>query len=109
KTRAINGEGRDTNASKSSRTVTQALSASQAGSRREKMQRKFTKRRVHRVPFASMHSRSARTFMAAACAFAAIASLEAQQITTKDVSDGFANAQRWLSYSGDYNGQRFSP
>ena len=47
--------------------------------------------------------------MALACAFAAIASLQAQQITTKDVSDGLANAQRWLSHSGDYTGQRFSP
>jgi glucose dehydrogenase len=47
--------------------------------------------------------------MAVACAFAAIAALQAQQITTKDVSDGFANPQRWLSYSGDYTGQRFSP
>ena len=73
------------------------------------MQRKFAKHRAHRVPFASMHSRSARTFMAAACAFAAIAALQAQQNTTNDVSDGFANPQRWLSYSGDYTGQRFSP
>ena len=43
-----------------------------------------------------------------ACAAAGVA-LHAQQITTKDVSDGFANPARWLSYSGDYTGQRFSP
>lgn len=33
----------------------------------------------------------------------------AQEITTRDIADGFANAARWLSYSGDYTGQRFSP
>jgi alcohol dehydrogenase (cytochrome c) len=30
-------------------------------------------------------------------------------ITEKDVAAGFANPQRWLSVSGDYTGQRFSP
>src|SRR3954470_3315358 len=56
-----------------------------------------------------MPSRSFRTFVAAACVVAAFAAVDAQQITTKDVGDGLANATRWLSYSGDYTGQRFSP
>ena len=32
-----------------------------------------------------------------------------QQITTKDLLDGLANPSRWLTHSGDYAGQRFSP
>src|SRR3954467_6655592 len=56
-----------------------------------------------------MQSRRVRTLITAACVSAALARVAAQQITTKDVSDGFANPARWLSYSGDYTGQRFSP
>src|SRR3954469_24369913 len=56
-----------------------------------------------------MQSRRVRTLITAACVSAALARLAAQQITSKDVSDGFANPARWLSYSGDYTGQRFSP
>ena len=33
----------------------------------------------------------------------------AQDITSKDLLDGLANPSRWLTYSGDYTGQRFSP
>ncbi len=33
----------------------------------------------------------------------------AQDITTKDIMDGLANPARWLTYSGDYTGQRHSP
>jgi glucose dehydrogenase len=33
----------------------------------------------------------------------------ATEITTKDVRSGLTNGERWLSYSGDYTGQRFSP
>ena len=33
----------------------------------------------------------------------------AQDITTKDLLDGLANPSRWLTHSGDYAGQRFSP
>jgi len=32
----------------------------------------------------------------------------AQDITSKDLLDGLANPSRWLTYSGDYTGQRFS-
>src|SRR5579859_4403473 len=48
---------------------------------------------------------------AAAISAAALnaAPLHAQGITTKEVADGFADPARWLSYSGDYTGQRFSP
>ena len=35
--------------------------------------------------------------------------VRAQDITSADIARGFANASRWLSYSGDYTGQRFSP
>src|SRR4051812_20478508 len=48
-----------------------------------------------------------------AIAFAiAAATLRAQDdgdIGSRDIADGFANPARWLSYSGDYTGQRFSP
>ena len=37
------------------------------------------------------------------------ASIAAQDITNKDVLDGFANPARWLSNAGDYTGQRHSP
>lgn len=33
----------------------------------------------------------------------------AQDISAKDLADGFANPSRWLTYSGDYTGQRHSP
>jgi alcohol dehydrogenase (cytochrome c) len=33
----------------------------------------------------------------------------AQGITSKDLLDGLTNPSRWLIYSGDYTGQRFSP
>src|SRR5580700_7461576 len=35
--------------------------------------------------------------------------LAAQDIATKDVLDGLKNPARWLSYSGDYTSQRYSP
>jgi alcohol dehydrogenase (cytochrome c) len=40
---------------------------------------------------------------------AATAWLHAQQITGADVTNGLANSGRWLTYSGDYTGQRHSP
>jgi alcohol dehydrogenase (cytochrome c) len=44
---------------------------------------------------------------------AAVASLPAQQlsgpITGQDLLAGLANPTRWLTYSGDYTGQRHSP
>jgi alcohol dehydrogenase (cytochrome c) len=33
----------------------------------------------------------------------------AQSTTSKDLLDGLSNTTRWLSHSGDYSGQRFSP
>jgi alcohol dehydrogenase (cytochrome c) len=60
----------------------------------------------------TMHIDLRRAIGAVACT-AALGALgtatQAQDITTKDVSDGLANGARWLSYSGDYTGQRFSP
>ena len=38
-----------------------------------------------------------------------MASLAAQSITNRDLLDGLANPSRWLTHSGDYFGQRFSP
>src|ERR1700730_4660117 len=40
---------------------------------------------------------------------ATIVSLHAQNVTTKDLTDGLANPSRWLTHSGDYTGARFSP
>ncbi len=42
---------------------------------------------------------------------AAVATVRAQDITSKDLLDGLANnlSSRWLTHSGDYFGQRFSP
>jgi alcohol dehydrogenase (cytochrome c) len=37
------------------------------------------------------------------------AALRAQDVGTKDLLDGLGNPSRWLTYSGDYTGQRFSP
>ena len=31
------------------------------------------------------------------------------EITAKDLADGLKNPSRWLTYSGDYTGQRHSP
>jgi len=39
----------------------------------------------------------------------ASASIAASPITNRDLLDGLKNPTRWLSYSGDYNGQRHSP
>ncbi len=43
---------------------------------------------------------------------AAVGTLSAQGpagVTSKDLLDGLSNPSRWLTYSGDYTGQRFSP
>src|ERR1019366_5925512 len=37
------------------------------------------------------------------------ASVAAQTITKQDLLNGLANPARWLTYSGDYTGQRHSP
>jgi alcohol dehydrogenase (cytochrome c) len=39
----------------------------------------------------------------------AAVSIAAQEITNKDLLDGFANPARWLTIAGDYSGQRHSP
>ena len=38
-----------------------------------------------------------------------VTSIAAQDISTADVAAGLANPARWLTYSGDYTGQRHSP
>jgi alcohol dehydrogenase (cytochrome c) len=38
-----------------------------------------------------------------------LSTLKAQDITSKELLDGLANPSRWLTYSGDYSGHRFSP
>jgi glucose dehydrogenase len=38
-----------------------------------------------------------------------LSTLKAQDITNKELLDGLTNPSRWLTYSGDYNGHRFSP
>jgi alcohol dehydrogenase (cytochrome c) len=50
-----------------------------------------------------------RAFWAIALAAMLATTLRAQDISTKDLLDGLANPSRWLTYSGDYTGQRFSP
>jgi glucose dehydrogenase len=50
-----------------------------------------------------------RAFWAIALATTMAATMRAQDISTKDLLDGLANPSRWLTYSGDYTGQRFSP
>jgi len=40
---------------------------------------------------------------------AAISTVSAQEITTRDLLDGLINPARWLTHSGDYAGHRFSP
>ncbi|MBZ5560034.1 MAG: PQQ-dependent dehydrogenase, methanol/ethanol family [Acidobacteriia bacterium] len=50
-----------------------------------------------------------RTFWAIALATTMAATMRAQDISTKDLLDGLTNPARWLTYSGDYTGQRFSP
>jgi alcohol dehydrogenase (cytochrome c) len=57
-----------------------------------------------------MISNARRTLSAlAVLTTAAIVSLQAQNISTKDLADGLANPSRWLTHSGDYTGARFSP
>jgi alcohol dehydrogenase (cytochrome c) len=57
-----------------------------------------------------MYWTSSLRFTAVAVVAAAIsASPAAQDITSKDLLDGLANPSRWLTYSGTYDGQRFSP
>src|SRR5258706_6406735 len=52
---------------------------------------------------------TSRLLSACAIAAAVTASLAAQNITPKDLLNGLANPARWLTHSGDYFGQRFSP
>jgi alcohol dehydrogenase (cytochrome c) len=56
-------------------------------------------------------SLTSRRFLSAvfAASTLAFASVHAQDITNKDLLDGLANPSRWLTHSGDYSGQRFSP
>jgi alcohol dehydrogenase (cytochrome c) len=57
-----------------------------------------------------MHSNRGRLRFVVPAILAALAvSLGAQDITTQDLAAGLANPERWLTYSGDYTGQRHSP
>src|SRR5471032_351543 len=57
-----------------------------------------------------MTQRARRTApVAVLLTLAAVSLLRAQDITNKDLLDGLANPSRWLTYSGDYTGRRFSP
>jgi alcohol dehydrogenase (cytochrome c) len=42
-------------------------------------------------------------------AITANSAVGAQDITSKELLDGLSNPSRWLTYSGDYSGQHFSP
>jgi alcohol dehydrogenase (cytochrome c) len=46
---------------------------------------------------------------AAVLTIATMSLLHAQDISNKELLDGLANPSRWLTHSGDYTGQRFSP
>src|SRR5436190_14073300 len=57
-----------------------------------------------------MHWTAVRRFAAVAAVTAAVGiSVVAQDITSQDLLDGLANPSRWLTYSGTYDGQRYSP
>jgi alcohol dehydrogenase (cytochrome c) len=47
--------------------------------------------------------------VAALLTIATVSLLRAQEITNSDLLGGLANPSRWLTHSGDYSGQRFSP
>ena len=49
------------------------------------------------------------TASAAVALTLSLSTLRAQDITGKELLDGLSNPSRWLTYSGDYSGQRFSP
>src|ERR1043166_3550906 len=57
----------------------------------------------------TMGSNFRRFFGAVGALLLLIGTLHAQDITSRDLLDGLANPSRWLTYSGDYTGQRFSP
>jgi alcohol dehydrogenase (cytochrome c) len=65
--------------------------------------------RTTRYHARTMNMRAARAAFVSASIGVAVASLGAQDITMKDLGQGLANPARWLTYSGDYTGQRFSP
>src|SRR5471032_822447 len=56
-----------------------------------------------------MTLRVRQTLSAIVLTIAAIVTVRAQDITSRDLLDGLANPSRWLTHSGDYSGQRFSP
>src|SRR5437764_747115 len=57
------------------------------------------------LPFATMR----RIFITLTAIVASAIAIRAQDIGPKDLADGLTNPSRWLTYSGDYSGQRFSP
>jgi alcohol dehydrogenase (cytochrome c) len=56
-----------------------------------------------------MTTRSRTVLSALMLATATTLTAGAQSITSRDLLDGLSNTSRWLIYSGDYSGQRFSP
>jgi alcohol dehydrogenase (cytochrome c) len=57
-----------------------------------------------------MRCNLSRVFFAVSVAFVAGGlSLAAQGVTNKDLLDGFANPSQWVTFSGDYTGQRHTP
>jgi alcohol dehydrogenase (cytochrome c) len=53
--------------------------------------------------------RKLRLIFGVIIAVAAATSVMAQQITSEDIASGLANPARWVTYGGDYAGQRHSP
>jgi alcohol dehydrogenase (cytochrome c) len=56
-----------------------------------------------------MHTRAARAALIVVAIALLVRSLGAQDISMPDLGAGLANPSRWLTYSGDFTGQRFSP
>ncbi|MBA3271810.1 MAG: hypothetical protein H0T71_15000, partial [Acidobacteria bacterium] len=56
-----------------------------------------------------LHRRHHRFLIWSLVAVGTLAVQAQQGISNKDLLDGLANPARWLTYSGDYSGQRHSP
>ncbi len=56
-----------------------------------------------------MRSKVVRALWTALGLMVLAGSLVAQEVTSQDLLGGLGNPERWLTYSGDYSGQRHSP
>jgi alcohol dehydrogenase (cytochrome c) len=74
----------------------------------ERIPRPTIDRKISRYHLAIMRS-FARVSLVGFAILASGYVLQAQDISTKDLLAGLGNASRWLTHSGDYAGQRFSP